>query len=554
MTARLDRRDTAALGGLLALGVALPLAMAAAAGAIGVRSDDAWVYALGADALFRTGTVTMPPHTASAVGQVVLVQPLLWVSGGAAWAYAAFGLLAATVGLGSTYVLARFYLAPRRALLASLLVVAFPGFGRQSVDFMTDVPAFAFAMLCLVLGTTWLRSGRRAALAASLVVGVIGVTIREFVLAAPVAILFASWIRFEPRDRVTLVVSSLLTAGAVAVILFAVRSAAVQGGVLAPEAVRLYLLGPALTTAAAVVLPVAVCAVAARLHSFRPLHVVAAAGLVVVAFVIPTIGPLVGQFWMPDGLVGNALLSGTRQPVIPPALWELSEALAILAAGLMALLTVRWAMPQSEGVNGARAAWTRALELGRAPAAPVLLFLVGYVGELGLIIVFGVYPLDRYLYPLVPVTAILLLREGRDAVSARRLAPLSAAALLWLGLSALVINANSFAYDAARWRTGEAAVAAGYAPSTVDAGYDWVGFHGGAHLNAVSRDYGVTWYDDLFMPAAPCAVVSNTPLAAPGFTQLSVDEAAYRQYLFAGSDRPLYLYGSTDARCPAPAK
>ena len=69
VTAQLGRRDLAVLLALLLLGVAAPLAMAIAARAIGVPSNDEWVYALGADSLSRTGTITMPSHAASAVGR-----------------------------------------------------------------------------------------------------------------------------------------------------------------------------------------------------------------------------------------------------------------------------------------------------------------------------------------------------------------------------------------------------------------------------------------------------------------------------------------------------
>ncbi len=552
VTARLGRRDLGVLLALLLLGVAAPLAMAVAAGAIGVPSNDEWVYAIGADSLYRTGTITMPSHTASAVGQIVLAQPLLWLAGGASWAHSAFGLVMAAIGIVATYLLARQYLGWAASATVAVLVIAFPGFARQSAGFMTDVPTFALTTLSLLLGVRWLRRGRRAQLVASLAVGVLAVSVREFAFAAPAAILVVSWVRSRPGERAFLLAVSVLAAVAVGALLMSARSLALNGGIAPPNLSNLYLMGPALTTLAAVLLPATIPAVSRRLDTLSPMHLVIGTGLVVIAFVVPTVGPLVGQFWTADGLVGNALLSGQRQPVIGPVAWALSGALAVVAAALLATLTARWAQRRLTGARTLSIVWARVLETGRLPSAPLLLFLVGYTGELAIIVWMRSYPLDRYLYPMIPAVAIILLRQtaGRERRGTR---PLQSTALAWLGASAILITTNSFAYDAARWRAGEAAVALGYAPATVDAGYDWVGFHSGMHANVTRPALGVAWYDDMFMTSPPCAFVSNSPLDYAGFVLIRSDSGAYQQYLLAGPSQPLYLYGSTASGCPAPA-
>jgi hypothetical protein len=45
-----------------------------------------------------TQAVAMPDHTAASVGRLVMVQPLLWLSGGNTWAFTALGLV---MGLAS---------------------------------------------------------------------------------------------------------------------------------------------------------------------------------------------------------------------------------------------------------------------------------------------------------------------------------------------------------------------------------------------------------------------------------------------------------------------
>ncbi len=155
---RLDIRDVWALVGLVAVGISFPLFLAAAAGAIGLPSNDDWVYMRAANSLFGRGVVDMPEHTASAIGQIVLVQPFLWLSHGGPWAFMAFGLTMASIGIASTYLLARCFVGIGSAILVVLLLIAFPGFARTSATFMTDVPAYALMMLCLCC---WAPDGSR---------------------------------------------------------------------------------------------------------------------------------------------------------------------------------------------------------------------------------------------------------------------------------------------------------------------------------------------------------------------------------------------------------
>ena len=553
MTPPLGRRDALALVALLLLAAALPLAMAAAAGAVGVPSNDDWIYELGAAGLYGSGSAAMPGHTAAAVGQLALVQPLLWLSGGASWAYTAFGLLAGALGVGAAYLLARWSgLGPGAGALAGLLLVACPGFARETATFMTDVPALSLELLSLLLGAVWLRGGRRSALAASLAVGVLGVTVREFAIAAPAAVLVVSWARSRPAGRPLLLAAFALTAAAVLTVLTLLGSPAVHGGIGAPAAFRLYLMGPALVTLAAFLLPALLLAIGRRLATIRPFHLVYGLVLVGLAFAIPTLDPLVGQMWMANGLVGDGLRMGPRDRVIPQLAWTLSLALAVAAAVLLATLTVRWAGRRLAGVGTLPAAWVRFAGIFQGPMALLLVFAVGYAAEIAVYVSMAAYPLDRYLWPMAPVLAVILLRDVGGDRSPRWSRVLGGGALAWLGASALLIAANSFAYDAARWRAGEAAVAMGYVPETVDAGYEWVGYHTGGRPVTPPPSYGVTWYDDGYLPAAPCAFVSNGPLQIAGYRLVRVDQTPYRQYLLAGPFEPLYLYGAESAACPVP--
>jgi 4-amino-4-deoxy-L-arabinose transferase-like glycosyltransferase len=98
-----------------------------------------------------------------------MAQPLLWLSGGNPWAFTTLGLVMALIGIVCTCLLARRFVGTGSTVMVVLLVEAFPRMAREAPTFMTDVPAYALTMLCLLLGTRWLQGdGRRITFVASL--------------------------------------------------------------------------------------------------------------------------------------------------------------------------------------------------------------------------------------------------------------------------------------------------------------------------------------------------------------------------------------------------
>jgi len=549
MQTPLGRRDVFAATILTLIGVGIPLWLAAAAAAVGLPTIDDWVYMRGAENLYRHGTLDMPGHTTAAIGQLVLVQPLLWVSGGSTWAFTAFGLIMTLVGILATYLLARRFLGTGAAAMVVLLVLAIPGIARLSASFMTDIPAYALVMLCLLLGARWLQGeGGRLTLLASLMLGLVAVSIREYAVAAPAAILVVAWARAEPGQRAWLAaISGLVVVGVTGVLAI---GASVPGRAIPTtlDPGRLLLVGPAFTTLAAILFPAVVLGFGRRLASVGVKPLVLAVGVVSVLFVFPY-GAILGFLWLANGAMGNALLSGVREVVIGQLPWELSARLASFAAILLAALLLAAAQRSLPAPRAPSAAISSIVRVIRSREGPLNVFAFAYSAVLiAFLVVIGIS--DRYLLPLVPVAAILLLRGPWRTISSGRSLAFSHAAFGWLAVSAFVIAANSFAYDAARWREGETAVALGFDARTVDAGYEWVGYHSSTAAQSGSGSYDLTWYDDLLLPAPPCAVLSNSPLEDGPLKLIRVNRAAYRQYLFFGPDEPLYLNGSTSNGCP----
>ena len=314
-------------------------------------------------------------------------------------------------------------------------------------------------------------------------------------------------------------------------------------------------MGSAFATLAAVLLPATVLHVGRRLRNIS--RVLIFIGVALVGFlVVDPHGPLLGNLWAEFGSTGNSVLMGRRPSLIGSTAWGWSSEIALLAAILAAVAVLSWGQRSIAGVSSISTAKAWATRIVRSPEAPLVLFLLGYAAELAVFSLLGAL-FDRYLYPMVPVAAILLLRRSAQRRSAGpfrlgRSHVLAFGAFAWLTASALIVAANSFAYDAARHREGEAAVALGYDATTVDAGYEWVGSHATGPEQVTSDPTKLTWWEALWPSFRPCAVLSNTPLDLPTYELIRVNPSAYRQYLFFGRARPMYLYGAHLAGCPTP--
>lgn len=545
---RLGVGDVVALSTVLMSGVGIPLWLAASAGAIGIPTSDDWVYAQGAESLFRTGVIDMPAHTAAAVGQLVLVQPLLWLSGGDPSAFTAFGLFMTAIGLASAYLLAKQFVGTGSAALIGSLLVVFPGLARMSTSFMTDLPCFALITLCLLQGDRWLngRAGRLTLLT-SITAGLVAVSIREFAIAAPVAVLAAGWSRNHASERSWLLLATVMFVIGLSVVLL---GAASIGGREAsqPQLAGFFMAGAMFATFAAVLLPALVLGLGRRMTTLSAAVVLLGAGLGSLSLIVSWGSPS-GNMWMQQGFAGDLLLSGTRADVFPADWWGLSRQLASFAATLLVVSVLTWARPILQPWASLPMATARATRIAQSRDGLLVLFLLAYAAEIILFAPFWVY--DRYFFPIVPVAAILLLRGRPQASRFGRSLAVAHGALLWLAVSASVVAANSFAFDAARWREGEAAVSLGYEPRRVDAGYEWIGFHAGPVARSGMPADNTTWTGVRWALRNPCAVVSNSQLEDGELVLIHVNRSAYLRYLFVGPAEPLYLYETTAAGCPA---
>jgi hypothetical protein len=563
---------------LIAVGVVLPVAVGLASGSLDIARNDDWTYRRLAVDLFTSGRLELDGSLAAVVGQLLFAQPFLLASGGQTWGLSIAGIVFASVAVLAGYLLVRRVLPRGPAVFAILLLPLFPGYLPYATSFMTDVPALAADFVCLGLGSVAIQGGviRWRWLVVSLIVGGFGFSVREFALAAPASVI-ALAVLMQPRRLAPWIGAIALTVACVAI--FRWRSLLVgQIDVVSREItdetinrVRLVV-----SSIAFVILPATVITAARWWRRWHPFDVVI--GLVIaLALQSDRLFELVSTRTMPQFLLDNLMtqwgtpgpyvLAGGRPPLFADDVWSALNGLAfvatfvLLGAGTGIVGALLRAGPIRRTIGGLRSGSPLALLMMFASSTALGLVLYGLVGTM----------IDRYVWPIIPPIAALLLAArppskraerfvGPDAPgevppTARGSRPLVAtfgagACAGVLAVMSLMFLLNSAAFDGARWRAGESLVRAGVPADSIDAGFEWVGYHASGFANYAHPVRALTWWAALWPSFHMCGLVSSQPQNVPGGKLVSIDVEAYRLILFGGPEEPLYTYRITGPGCP----
>ena len=480
----------------------VPLVVAHHFGAFGIPRNDDWVYLRAAFQLAHDGTLDGANWiSANTVGQLVASVPVVWVFGESIRALQAATLVAGVIGVFAVFDLGRRMLSFGRSLFVALLVAVGPLWAALAASAMTDVPALACAMVCLALGARSLRVGAsRVLLPAALVVGFVGFTVREYAIAAPLAIVIVAFAcrdeRSSDESRVgprTLLVTTVVFFVAAAVF-YAWRLTLPHwySHVLhAPGPTELWVAQDELARAAIVVgllvLPAVV--LAGPLRAVRVAHARAprTTGLLLVATGL-WLALSIERHWEPERVLGpgnyvssrGALrldtITGERHLLFDrPVLVSLAVLGACSVLGLVAL-----AIPVIAGLQGRvrdRRVW---LTPSEGAVALVALAACGYAATFSVSTLVEQAMFDRYLLPIVPLVAILALRCEPTHPGARRVGRVRAATVAFVGLAALgaVFALNAASFDGTKWKVAEQARSVTGRATDVDGGYEWTGYHG----------------------------------------------------------------------------
>jgi hypothetical protein len=546
-----SRADWLIVGALCSVAVLLPALVSLAFGSFSIPQNDDWSYRRVAEHFVQTGHVVFTGWVSmTLIGQILWSWPFLRVFGDHGWVFGVSTAVLAVVGVSCAYYVARQVLARSWAVAAVLLVVAGPLFAWSTSTFMTDVPAFAAEMACLALGVAALnRSGwpRWALLGGAIAIGLFGFSIREFALAAPVAVLLCARASDSPRRRY-----GYLAAGVVALVVCAVvylLSAHVPGflhrSFTRPSKVSIVGTAREYYTMAFMLSPAVAFAAWRRLRWRLSWATITAIAVVVLGAAIDRhYGSLfAGNYLDPQGMASTAILGGGRPTLLPRPLWDLLRVVGLVSGGLLAGIAVtvdRHALRRWRS-------WAWGAPIG-------VIWVFGAVFATGLAVYgllnFGLF--DRYLWPLIFALGVLLLHYSPPAP--RREWPrlvagivVALSALLVLVTTALTVNADT--YSAARWDAGQIAVSHGVPANAVDAGFEWVGAHASGIVNP-SLHPAAPAYEPWYALTEPgfreCAVVSGVPLNYPNLHL--VRTSSYELLGFIGS-RTLYIYISPAPGC-----
>ena len=412
--------DWLVVGAICGVAVLLPALVSLAAGSFSIPQNDDWAYRRIAVHFVQTGHVVFTGWSPmTLIGQLLWSWPFLRVFGDHGWVFGTSTAVLAVVGVSCAYYVARQVLARSRAVAAVLLVVAVPGFAWSTSTFMTDVPAFAAEMACLALGAAAVnRRGwpRWTLLGGAIAVGLFGFSIREFALAAPVAVLLCAGVSDSPRLRYW-----YLAAGVVALVVCAVVylwSRHLPG--FLDQTLPQNSAGPIVDpvreyyTVALMLSPAVAFAAWRRLRWRLSWATITAVAVFAIGAVF-ALGAAIdrhGSLFAPDylnsrGLASTALLGGGRPILLPGPLWALLSVVALVSGGLLAGIAVTVKSPTLRRWRS----WT-------TWGTPI-----GVVWVFGILVAAGlaVYGLlhsalyDRYAWPLIFALGVLLLHYSPPA-------------------------------------------------------------------------------------------------------------------------------------------
>ena len=485
------RRRDIVLGVLVLaiVGGVVPVLLAHHFGALGIPRNDDWAWISSAFELFdhsRIDGQNWAPM--NLVGQLLAAWPVMLVFGRHIEALQIETAVFGVIGLVAVLDLGTRLLPVRRAVYVALVVAVGPMWASLAASFMTDVPAFALAMVCLALGARGVGPDRlRWPYWPSLVIGFAAFTIREYALVAVFAValtgVWSSWWRPAARTRALIAFFALVASAVVFTAWHAhlPHWAPIAVGLPDPSSVReairslpADLLAIGLLTLPAVVLAGPVRIVRnARSHAPRTTMVVSAALALLVGrhlFVHRGLMLFFGtNYLVPSGSV--QIGHGVHPPLLPRALWFVITVSAACSAVVVACSVIA----------GVAAVLHRPSIVTLAPPTLLIVALAaaGYGVSWAAGPAIGASTYDRYALPLVPLVMIGVLRGAPTAPQHRlhQRAVAGGAAFTLLAALGVMYGVNTASYNGTVWRVDRSAAETAGATTLVDGGFEWNHWH-----------------------------------------------------------------------------
>jgi Dolichyl-phosphate-mannose-protein mannosyltransferase len=453
--------------------------LSAARGVLGAARNDDWAYYRIAFRFVATGRFQLDHWTqALLLGQVVGAWPIVRLFGPSIAALQLSVAAIGCVGVALVYLCVRRLLDVRMALIAVVPLALGPLFGALAVSFMTDVPSLALQVTAIYLSIRAIESGRRATLwwVAAMVAGACAFSVREYAAAtfAAVAVAAVSTAANSSQRALRLGFGALFAGAMVDLYVWRHHHLAgnfdttVQIGLRQFQHGQSYLLSLSL-----LLLP------ACWMVSWRRLGRLIWVGgkrtntLTILAVVLITLAvghrQVLGNYVTPTGYANPPAV----QALVPAAAWRIVLLIGATAEATIVALVALTAAARAPRARRGRDATD---QVRRLFAWAVV---VGIAGQLMLVLFSDSPAFDRYLIVFLPFGSSLIIDTARrwDLIAfGRGRLPAAIAVVAYVAVGTAYVD-RAAQYDGAVWRLGNSAVAAGYDPTTIDAGYAWIGYH-----------------------------------------------------------------------------
>lgn len=496
------------------------LAVAAVHGALGASRNDDWTYYRIVFEMAQTGHFAPDPYTKTMlVGQVLAALPVVSVLGPSITGLQVATAVVGGLGLWASHSLLRKFLSTGLTLLAVGALAMGPMYGSMAVSFMSDVPAFALQAITLRLGYEAIRRSRvhPGWLSAAMLVGLAGFSVREYAIAAPLAVLALALITATGRRQrvMVLTLSSALLMAAVAMYAWRGRLTPASGQTpvnltLGPADVALVVktgLALALLCLPALLVIAPVVFQRARHREMGIPWAVAALATAVLWVLLPT--RRLGNYVTPTGSYAETL-AGEPPTLFPHSVWVMIQIVTLLALMLLIGAIVQCLPPR------VLSSWSS------TPPAFRLSTLFVAMSVLVTVVVSLVTKntlFDRYFVAVVPfLCGVLLYGVAGSSPRRRRMGRRSAVSLgvLAFVLFSFRIVDSSATFDGAKWRLSEQVSSTGVPARVIDGGLEWFGLHQPGPVTAPRpTPAGVNFWMGLFTDPQVCVRSTFAPTAGP---------------------------------------
>ena len=503
---------------LLVIGVVIPLVLTSAFHTFSVPQNDDWAFRLIATHFFDTGHFRYNNWEAMILyGQVAWTWLFKLIFGFHQWIFAGSVAALASFGIISAYALTRRVVTRGWSFFLVFLMTTFIGVSYNVGNYMTDLPAFSLALVCIYLGAKCSESTGKlhwVYLSLSMFTGVWSFSIRQFAIAAPLAVLLALYCVDRSKKNQIIGVGIFLVALCFTLLEIANHTPGfVHAHFQLPTSAALiqelrmfetlsFMMSPAIFIAAWRIWP-------HRWSNAVSFGTLAGASIGIYLLLFEGSNFFAGDYFWQGGITSWLTLTGAWPNLFPNYLWNTFIIVGIVSTaclvGIMALKIRLRGLTKFEEVSS-----TKLLLSLYCLGSIALVFLSGMFGE---------PQFERFLWPIAFTGSALLLMTKQVEINgvSRSFKNVRIGAGLLTGMLTLVsltLTLNTLSIDSVVWKAGESLVSQGFKSNQIDAGFAWLGTHSGT-IHAPDGNYrgGYMMYDSQFSGPKIKFVVSLSPMS-----------------------------------------